>query len=259
MQRIEKRKNYLKRTLPEGTVIDHYPIVNSEKQFSQICSRRDLQNYISKKLKEASVDKRSLAYANVQAQNNPELKQNDPTTYIFRRNFATLLASVCAVDDDELQYLMGHEIESGRDRYEFNDPEILLRMYTKMNRRHILDMHNEIDLLKKNAEYEHLTTANSVVIADNIAAAGKDGMIIDVYNDYPADDLSVSVTQKRDLPDVDISNPVVVLSCDFIKEEPGTVGRISFESAYCRAMHVSHNISKAQRNVKRNRKSNPRP
>lgn len=56
----------------------------------------------------------------------------------MRRHYATILSSVCLMTEEELQYLMGHDIRNADIRHsDLLDTDWLIQMYNKLNRRHI--------------------------------------------------------------------------------------------------------------------------
>lgn len=60
------------------------------------------------------------------------LFESDPTTYLFRRNYATYLHCL-GLTEGECQYLMGHEVESATDyRNFYNEEDTLLRLWRKL-------------------------------------------------------------------------------------------------------------------------------
>lgn len=61
-----------------------------------------------------------------------QLEEKDPTTYLNRRNFVTHLKSL-GFSDEEIQYLVGHEIENpDEDRNAFSNPDVLKNLWMRM-------------------------------------------------------------------------------------------------------------------------------
>lgn len=67
------------------------------------------------------------------------LKEEDPTAYLLRRNYATQMC-LLGLSNAEMQYLMGHDVEDAYEsRNEFVDSDRIYSMYLKLQRREIVN------------------------------------------------------------------------------------------------------------------------
>lgn len=78
----------------------------------------------------------------------------DEATYVLRRNFCTNAFAVCAMDADEVRYLMGHEqFTERRDSRHFSDRDGQLSLLEKLNRRPLLSTETLITNTTLSLEY----------------------------------------------------------------------------------------------------------
>lgn len=92
-------------------------------------------------------DETVIADLTTEMNRDAAFEEEDITAYLLRRNFTTAMVSVCGMEEDELQYLMGHDILDEQEmRSDFTDADFLARLWHKMNRRVLRDNIPENDM-----------------------------------------------------------------------------------------------------------------
>lgn len=132
MAKIEKETN--------KTCLD-LPIACRGKNYDVGCSTNNLSDAGRKFFRDflhiRENDLAGLAVEIANMENNP-FKEDEPTTYLFRRNFATRMGNLRTKDGNglslaDLQYLQSHNIDNPNiNRWDYNDDEILYKLYLKM-------------------------------------------------------------------------------------------------------------------------------
>ena len=116
--------------------ISEYPIVCKDTKWSTPCKRRTALELCAGLLRKEFKDEEVIADLTAEMNRDTAFEEKDITSYLLRRNFATAMISVCGMEEDELQYLMGHEILDEQEvRSDFTDADFLARIWRKMNRR----------------------------------------------------------------------------------------------------------------------------
>lgn len=160
------RKSYVQKELsnaPAGTthpdsVADDYPIACDRKNFSKRCTTQRLSNQGKAVLKKASLDMKVIQYIQ-QDHSTALLEEKEPTAYLFRRNFATQLY-VLGLNPDEIQFVIGHQIENTQNlRNFYTNEEKLYPIKLKMDRRPLFcgDIPDEIAWLNAHSKSRHST------------------------------------------------------------------------------------------------------
>lgn len=124
-------------------VVDHLPIACVSNNYSMRCSAALLTREGTALLKRVSMPEDMLAYINrdIRRPGRTEegIIEKDPTAYLFRRNLGTHLY-LLGLEDSEIQYIIGHEIEeSGEERSFFRNEEKLYQIAKKMALRPIVN------------------------------------------------------------------------------------------------------------------------
>ncbi|MFI3169672.1 MAG: hypothetical protein R3Y06_07005 [Faecalibacterium sp.] len=214
--------------------IDDCPLVNDAANVNAFGKRKGFTRFMQETLRAIVKKEAVFSSAAYELYQHKNIKEAEPTAYVLRRNFATIMSSVCMMTDDELQYLMGHTIESGTARNDYTDPELLMRIANKMNKRHLLaESYAEPVLLldKKAVSCRNVAKATLIVEQDAIDAAGDRGVVVDIYNDCPTDILNISI-EKIDKTLATEMGDVLQYDMDFRRELPEQVGRISSAEKY---------------------------
>lgn len=140
---LMRRKEYvqIQKNCDEAEV-NRYPIASSE---NDICARctPDIVSAAGKNLfKAIGLNGNVLAYidAEIEKGNDPVyIKEKDPTTYLFRRNYATQL-HIVGMDESEIEYLIGHDIDDSYEtRNEYVNAERLQIMDCKLRNRAVFN------------------------------------------------------------------------------------------------------------------------
>lgn len=74
--------------------------------------------------------------------------EKDPTTYLLRRNYATHL-DILGFEENEIQYLMGHDIEDDMDKRNFyRNEERLIEIAKKLEMRPLVNEGFNLEAVK---------------------------------------------------------------------------------------------------------------
>lgn len=123
---------------PQGEVceIDEMPIACVGEDYAKRCSAPKLTAAAREIFRKAGVERQILALIERELQDpTVVLVEKEPTAYLFRRNFATVL-HILGFTVPEIHYLVGHDIEnSSMVRNEFVNEDVLLELSRKMEMR----------------------------------------------------------------------------------------------------------------------------
>ena len=234
---LQERIQYIQKSHPNGCFED-FPIVNSPEDCTKFCTRKHFGDTIRNLLRSIRTNEESLVYASHLLEANKSVKEESPTAYLLRRHYATILSSVCLMTEEELQYLMGHDIRNADIRHsDLLDTDWLLQMYNKLNRRHIFtapqsDLANSKDSLPENI------SEVSIQFIDRDFQGSSPGFIIDIWNTCPADALTLSVKAESRT-----EKGAVLYEADYRPLAENLPPMIRFDSAYHRALEKSANKS----------------
>lgn len=143
---IRDRKRYVQEqidkgalVLDEGQTIEDLPIACIGDNLKARCSSAHLTRRGREFLKQLSQEPFDYAGINILliniAEKDVQFEEKDPTTYLFRRNFATHLYTL-GLDAPSIQYYIGHDVESmTARRNDFVNEEKLIQL------KRILDKH----------------------------------------------------------------------------------------------------------------------
>ena len=135
--------------------------------YSTPCVAGDLSRAGSKLLARSKVAEEMMAMIDrtihTTASENEGIKEKDPTAYLFRRNLGSHLYFL-GLSDNEIQYIMGHDIENDLDeRFYYRNEEKLYPIAQKMQQRPIVnEIPTEItvDLSQGNCEARNVVDAS---------------------------------------------------------------------------------------------------
>ena len=156
------------------------------------------------------------------------------------------MVSVCGMEEDELQYLMGHDILDEQEmRSDFTDADFLARLWHKMNRRVLWDNipENDMHLVIDQAEcmVEGRSEIRAEITASCFADAG-DTVILDVWNELPGDYISVRPNRDAAAAEEDIT-----VDASYEPMQAQRAGRINIEQEYRDAVRKVRNKSASKR------------
>lgn len=162
-------------------------------------------------------------------------EEKDITSYLLRRNFATAMISVCGMEEDELQYLMGHDILDEQEvRSDFTDADFLARIWRKMNRRvlreNIPDEEKPIIVDQGECVAEGRSTM-VVEVAEECFQDGNEAVVLDLWNELPGDFISVRPNEQGDAREDDIT-----IDASYEPVQPQKADRIDIAQDYCAAV-----------------------
>lgn len=144
---LHERLNYLKKLVADDklkfekgdkyTSVEELPIVCVGQNYKERCAARHLTVTGKAVLKEAKLHSGVLGYIDDGIKSDDVLEK-EATSYLFRRNFATHL-HILGLNDSEIQYVIGHEIEDPTEmRNFFSNPEKLYPIKLKMDNRPLI-------------------------------------------------------------------------------------------------------------------------
>ena len=119
------------------------PIAGKGADYRTRCSARDLTKAGALLLKQAKVNQELLSLIDrdirIPERTDEGIVEKDPTAYLLRRNLGTHLY-LLGLDDNEIQYILGHDIEDENDsRSFFRNEEKLYPIAKKMQLRPIVN------------------------------------------------------------------------------------------------------------------------
>lgn len=143
---LNDRRRFLEGLQAEGkirTSIEELPIACHGERYEERCSASDLTKAGKRLFREIRLDEKVVAEISFELDHRlaeEDYAEQEATSYFFRRNFATHLA-ILGFKEDEMRYLMGHELLSPGSAKEFmTNPEILYRMKQKLEMRPVLSV-----------------------------------------------------------------------------------------------------------------------
>lgn len=237
---LQERADHLRRQgVPAGEAFLDLPIVNAPTDFTKSCTRRHFGAAIQNLLRSIRANEESLAYASHLLATDRSIREENPTAYLLRRHYATILSSVCLMTEEELQYLMGHTIRNADIRHaDLLDPDWLLRMYEKLNRRHIFTQPQAMSTSLQGVRPE--SGSEAVLEFERADFLRAPGFTVDIWNDCPADALMV---HAKGMAESDEAKGAVLYECDYRPATENAPPTIRFDRAYHRALEKSANKS----------------
>lgn len=130
-----------------NTFIDRLPIACRGEDFINPCSAKVLTQAAKKLLKTINLEQDILSLIDREfrraGRTEDGIKEKEPTAYLFRRNLGTHLY-LLGLNDSEIQYIMGHDIEDdNEERHFFRNEEKLYPIALKMEKRPIVNDIND--------------------------------------------------------------------------------------------------------------------
>lgn len=116
-----------------GESADNYPIACNNEKYSEHCSTDNLCRTGRLFLRDVlKMPEQDVAGLSVMIENDTDINEEDPVTYLFRRNKATQL-QIAGLSLGECQYYMGHLITDGlAHRYDYTDESMLISISKKL-------------------------------------------------------------------------------------------------------------------------------
>ena len=154
------------------------------------------------------------------------MQEKEPTAYLLRRNFATCCSSICQIVDDDMNYLMGHRLQTpDSPRYEYVNEDKLLELRNKLlELRRLLSLFPNTTVKLGN---EPITCRN--VTSQTIYTTGKAD--ITIFTKCPNDPAYVTVQKAPDSAETPRNNPPQVQAI-YRPEADGNVERADTTEAY---------------------------
>lgn len=223
-----------------------YPIVCKDTKWIEPCKRRTALELCAGLLRKEFRDETAIADLTTEMNRDAAFEEKDITAYLLRRNFATAMVSVCGMEEDELQYLMGHDILDEQEmRSDFTDADFLARLWRKMNRRVLRDNIPENDMHLVIDQAECVVEGRSEIraeITESCFADSGDTVILDVWNELPGDYISVRPNRDAAAAEEDIT-----VDASYEPMQAQRAGRINIEQEYRDAVRKVRNKSASKR------------
>ena len=138
---IKKREEYIRTHYSGDKNVSNLTIACIGHNFEQHCQSKDLTETGKFVLQSAGVSSFVLGQIDQEIEFDDTVKEKNPTAYLFRRNFATMLY-ILGLTQNEIEYIMGHRIESNIDsRNSFSNPDKLYPIKCKMDNRPLFSSH----------------------------------------------------------------------------------------------------------------------
>lgn len=137
---IRERMEFLENQISCGKIqgvksVEELPVVFTKSRYDIRGQSRDLTRFgkwLLDSLNMGELIKETRRVIMRNAMEGVDIGEKDPTTYIFRRNFATHL-SILGLSPEEIQYIIGHNIEKiGEERSHFASDEKLYDIKQKL-------------------------------------------------------------------------------------------------------------------------------
>ena len=123
--------------------------------------------------------------------------ERDPTAYLLRRSFATIVAAL-GLTDAEIRYVVGHKIDDEYiQRRAFGDEKMLFRIKQKLDERPLLNdvqMEEELNVLP--GKNESLSGSKRIVL--NLSAEHLSCVRINVAAKEPGDEIRFKILNRQD-------------------------------------------------------------
>ena len=228
--------------------ISAYPIVCKDTKWITPCKRRTALELCAGLLRKEFNDENVIADLTVEMNRDTAFEEKDITSYLLRRNFATAMVSVCGMEEDELQYLMGHDILDEQEvRSDFTDADFLARIWRKMNRRVLSGPASGGDspVVVDRSEYQiDGRSTVAVQIAEECFQDENDTVVLDLWNELPGDFISVRLYKQDDAREDDIT-----IDASYEPVQPQKADRIDIAQDYCAAVQRVRNRSRKKKHA----------
>lgn len=156
-QYIYKYKHYLEERIRNGEIILHddmtildLPIAHKDGDYLKALSPGELSRAGLELFKKFGFREEGIKgvcaerMLNLNGIDVDGMIDKDPTSYIFRRHFATRQKGL-GLEEAEIHYLMGHSlVRDGVPKYIFSNEDVLCSLLSKMNRHPLNDRINEL-------------------------------------------------------------------------------------------------------------------
>lgn len=191
---IEKRRAVVEERLP-GKSGQCYLVCEGEEteELQRQCDRRKFRVCCQDLLREISVEEAVVTnlYSLIEAK---KVAEASVTSYLLRRNFATALAGVCGMEDDELKYEMGHSLHDQEEhRYDFLNPDTMHHLWEKLERRKYHTKEGRDPVARLTEGQGLLLRQKEVTLSAEKESLGANGVFLGIWNEYPNDYIQVEI------------------------------------------------------------------
>lgn len=172
-----------------------YPVVCKDTKWEAPCRRRTAMEVCTGILRQEFKDSAVICDLTAEMQRDTAFEEKDITAYLLRRNFATAMVGVCGMEEDELQYLMGHDITDEQEqRSDFLSTDMLARIWEKMNRRVLwgeVPDEEPMVTIRREACRESAYSEMMVEIPTDCFGKEEDKVVLDLWNTLPGDYIEI--------------------------------------------------------------------
>ena len=171
--------------------------------FGKICSTIDLSLAGKLLLKQARVDEKTLQFIDNDIYKDDEVVEKEATAYLFRRNFATML-QILGLTQNEIEYIMGHKIESNTDnRNYFSNIDKLCIIKEKMDNRPLFVSEYASDITKEltnNTEPDFYNPYRQKIIIPE--GLGPGNIVISFQAASPGENVEIGIKSEGKNPQI---------------------------------------------------------
>lgn len=209
LELLNKRKEFIinsdsySKYCAENTDFDvnSLTIACRDSDFKNICNTPDLSRLGKSLLKEANVEEDILKFIDEALFKDADIVEKEATAYLFRRNFATVL-QILGLSQNEIEYLMGHEIESEFEkRNYYSNYDKLYPIKLKMDNRPLFSTQYTSDIVKDVVPGSELIFENpykqTIIIPEGF---GPGTAMVDVCSAAPGEEIQITIKSSKNNP-----------------------------------------------------------
>ena len=196
------------------------------------CNRRRFRVFAQTLLRRINVEEQVVSNLS-RAVKAGSVYEQSVTSYLLRRNFSTALSAVCGMEDDELKYLMGHDIGAAdEERHDFVNPDTLFQLWEKLNLRAFKAPVEPVYTIASRSDTV-LLQQKEVKLIITPDALEKESIYLRIFNEFPNDYVRVNpvpgkcgeITYRTSLEPVDLKR----------------IGRVKIHGEFARAVKSARN------------------
>lgn len=161
--------------------------------YTEHCNAKKFMQHCTNLLRKCEVAESTMNELSMELREDNPFKEAAATGYLLRRNFATAIAGVCGMTEDEINYMMGHAIYIPDERRaDFLNPDVLFKLFKKLNRRHYAPLPKDTNSfeIKDSLQVIHQREAE-ITVQDDIFKTHPNGIKFTVWDDYPNDYIEI--------------------------------------------------------------------
>lgn len=181
--------------------IDSLTIACRGDEFKSICTTPDLSRMGKYLLSKAKVEEDVLKFIDDTIFRDDDIAEKEATAYLFRRNFATML-QILGLTQHEIEYIMGHKIESNIERRNYySNYDKLYPIKLKMDNRPLFSSQYSSDIVKDALPETEVAFENPYKQKIRIPAGFGPGVaMINMNSAAPGEEIQITVKSSTNNP-----------------------------------------------------------